>query len=339
MGANPPVVYLLHGEDEIAIARFVTNLKAKLGDPASAALSITSLDGHNLILDELVTAISALPFLTSRRLVILDHPLAAFPGEQGQRKLLDLLSRIPPTTAVVLVEHVSLISFKMKKSGKTHWLEKWALDSSDRVYLREFKLPGREGMAGWIQGRARESGGIFSGSAATKLASQVGDDVRILDQEIQKLLTFVRYDRPVTEEDVMKLTPYSREADIFEMVDAIGNRDRSRAERVYHRLLQDEDPAGIFQMVVRQFRLMILVKEILDRNESEEHLIKTFRLSPYEVKKISSQARRFKQSDLESNYHRLVEIDFGVKSGEIDVDLGMELFIVDIKSPGNHSFR
>jgi hypothetical protein len=40
MGVNPPVVYLLHGDDEIAIAQFVANLKARLGDPASAALTL-----------------------------------------------------------------------------------------------------------------------------------------------------------------------------------------------------------------------------------------------------------------------------------------------------------
>jgi DNA polymerase-3 subunit delta len=285
-----------------------------------------------LILDELVMAISIPPFLTNRRLVILDHPLAAFPKEQGHKRLLDLLSNVPATTALVLVEHISLTNPKMRHIGEIHWLEKWALDSPDRVYVKEYKLPGGGGMAGWVQKRARESGGEFSGPAAEKLLSQAGDDVRVLDLEIQKLLTYVGDRQSVTEEDVLKLTPYSKDGDIFELVDAIGNKDRSRAERVYHRLLKDEDPAGIFGMVVRQFRLLLLGKEILTNRGAERDLIKILNIKPFVGRKIASQAGRFRLADLEWIYHRLLEIDLSAKSSDMDVDLGVDLLIVELIS-------
>ena len=73
--SNPaPVIYLLQGEDEFAIAQFLTKLQTDLGDPGLAAMNITRLDGRTYNLDGLLTIAGAMPFLTSRRLVILEHP-------------------------------------------------------------------------------------------------------------------------------------------------------------------------------------------------------------------------------------------------------------------------
>jgi DNA polymerase-3 subunit delta len=115
-------------------------------------------------------------------------------------------------------------------------------------------------------------------------------------------------------------------------VDAIGNKDSTRAERVYHRLLKDEDPAGIFGMVVRQFRLLLLGKEILTNSGAEKDLIKVLNIKPFVARKIVSQASRFRRADLEWIYHRLMEIDLSAKSSDMDVDLSVDLLIVELMS-------
>jgi len=48
MGETHPVIYLLNGEDEFSIARFVDELERKLGDPATASMNTTRLDGSSL---------------------------------------------------------------------------------------------------------------------------------------------------------------------------------------------------------------------------------------------------------------------------------------------------
>lgn len=63
MTTPPPVVYLLHGEDDFAINQFIAALEERLGDPGMATLNTSRLDGRALSIDELVTAVSALPIL------------------------------------------------------------------------------------------------------------------------------------------------------------------------------------------------------------------------------------------------------------------------------------
>src|SRR5512147_2836430 len=99
MGASEPVVYLLHGDDEYAISRFVTGLEASLGDAATASMNITRLDGRTFNLDNLYAVTSALPFLAARRLVILTHPSERLKSSPAaQQKFLSQLEKVPPTT-------------------------------------------------------------------------------------------------------------------------------------------------------------------------------------------------------------------------------------------------
>src|SRR5688572_27679299 len=68
----PPSFYLLHGPDEFASAEFLDDLKAKLGDPSLASLNTTVFDGRTASLPDVRAICDTLPFLTARRLVIVD---------------------------------------------------------------------------------------------------------------------------------------------------------------------------------------------------------------------------------------------------------------------------
>lgn len=329
MAPEPPVVYLLHGEDEFAIAHFIADLKTKLGDPSAVEMNFTHLDGRSLSFDELVTAASAMPFLARRRLVVLTHPLAYTRNSTAKQRFLEYLERIPPTTALVLVEQHALTSERDRGRGRLHWLEEWATQSGERVYLRIFNLPKGRAMARWIQDRAKEYAGQFTYQAAASLALLVEDDTRLADQEIQKLLVYVNFQRPVEPDDVEHLTALSMQGDIFALVDALGNRNSRAATMMLHRLLETEDPLGIFGMAVRQFRLLLLAREVLDRGGSEADVARQLNVHTYVAQKITAQARGLEVASLESIYHQLLELDLTIKSGQMDASLSLDLFIAE----------
>ena len=69
MSATRPSVYLLHGDDEFALTQEITKMREHLGDPTTADMNTTYLDGRSLDLDELTRSVRAMPFLAERRLV------------------------------------------------------------------------------------------------------------------------------------------------------------------------------------------------------------------------------------------------------------------------------
>lgn len=326
MSQSAPVIYLLHGDDEFAIAQFVAEIEARLGDSATAAMNLTRLDGKSFNPDELLSVAGAMPFLSDRRVVILEDFLGRLNSPAARERFKENLEQVPATTAVLLIENRLLVD-DSKSKPRSHWLVDWAMERPERVYLRPFALPRGPAMARWIQERARELGGQFSPPAAGVLANLISDNPRLADQEIHKLLTYVNYRRPVEPDDVETLTADVAEGDVFVLVDALGHRNGRQAMGMLHRLLEKDEPLRIFGMIVRQFRLLLLAREVLDAGGREREIASRLKVHPYVAGKIAAQARHFDLILLEGVFRRLLEIDEAIKTGEVPGDLALDTLV------------
>jgi len=343
----PPVVYLLHGEDDQAIGDFLSQLTAKLGDATTAEMNTTRMEPKGLSLAALRGASLTAPFLARRRLVLLDGFLSSLSTRKGKsageapdesdsasgsasdrkellKEFLGFLPEIPATTALVLVERHSLPA--------THAVLKWAEEHPALAFVRAFVPPKGSALPGWIVARAKAEGGEFTPPAAQMLASVVGDDLRLLAQEIVKLLTHANFSRPVTPEDIAALTPESVVSNIFDMVDSIGNRDGARAMRLLRKTMEQGNVGGVFAMIVRQFRLLLLAREALDGGTPAAQLASALAVHPYVAQKLAGQARNFRLAALEDLYRRLRDIDDEVKSGRIELETAMEALVLQMAS-------
>jgi DNA polymerase-3 subunit delta len=328
--ADAPAVYILHGDDEFGIAEFIAGIEKKMGDPATAGLNITRLEGKSTTLKELVAATHAMPFLTDRRLVVLDDPLGSLKSQADREQFKEVLGKTPGTTALVVVIPRPLVSPRDRRDNKAHWLEKWAAEQGGRAYIREYNQPHGPQMARWIQSKAAESGGEIEYQAAGLLASYVQDESRRAAQEIDKLLAYVNYRRPVQVDDVERLTPDGAQGDVFAMVDALGNRNAQLALQMLHRLLEVDEPLRLYGMVVRQFRLLLLTREMLDDGYRETEIAKALKLHPFVAKKLVPQCRNFDLLALEAIYHKLLEIDETIKTGGVEADVAMDSLFVSL---------
>ncbi|MEA3327278.1 MAG: DNA polymerase III subunit delta [Chloroflexota bacterium] len=345
MPAEKPIVYILLGDDREAIEAHIHRAYASLGTPDMAALNTTHLEGRSSTLNDLRASALALPFLTKRRLVVVDDALKLFAmkvsgKEQAEDKkfhseFLALLDSLPQSTALILV--ISDTQKKRKRNGvwdsywqtlgKNHWLIKWAESAGDRVYIEDCALPTGGGFVNWIQDKAVELGGEFTSRAARTLAEYLGNDTQRAAQEIEKLLTYVNFDRPVDSKDVQLLSIQENQSDIFEMVDALGTKDGKKAITQLHLLLEDSDFIPIFLMIVRQFRLILQTKEILDGGGNDRDVAKILRQQPFVARKLCAQAQHFDIQTLESIYYQLQKIDIDMKTGGMQGDIALDLFI------------
>jgi len=331
-----PVVYILHGDDEFAITQFMNSFQAKLEDSGMAVMNINHLDSNIHSFEEVQSAVSVVPFLAERRIVFLKNPLSGLNNSKAQRRFLNLLENTPASTAFVLVEYKPLTSEKYKRRGTFHWLEAWAESNRERAFIKEFPIPKGGQMIRWIFEQAKSRGGEFSPRGAAKLAELVGEDTRLANLEIDKLLAYVNYQRPVDVEDVEKLTALIPEGDIFAMVDMLADQNEKGAMGMLHLLLETRDPISIFSMVVRQFRLMLLARDVMDRGGDSADLIREYdiyqKLHPYVAEKTFKQARYFNMQVLKKAYQRLLEVDEAIKTGRIQGDLALDMLVASFTS-------
>ncbi len=333
-------VILLHGKDEFAITAHIEKLIATMGDSSLAGMNIARFDGRTgLDFEALNNAVNAIPFLSSQRLVVLSYPSAAYPSGKTQKqvssdlaagedvipstnrkKFIALLDHVPETTTLVLVEFDAL--------KVDHWLVKWAQKARAEIHF--CALPKRGDMFGWIIQETRRQGGQIDQAAAVRLAEMTGDDKRNTVQEITKLLTYANFDHPITVQDVNTVSVASAQESIFDLVDALGKREGGKAQRVLHHLLEEVEPFELWGMVIRQFRLLLQAREIMDERGGSHEIQNTLGLHEFVAQKIDDQARHFSMAALESIYHRLLEIDEGTKTSQVPLDLALDTFIVEL---------
>ncbi len=334
MAEEGPEIYILDGDDEFAINESIDKLRSRLGDATIADMNTTRLDGRSTSLSQLKDAVAALPFLAAKRLVILTNPLARLKDKPEQEEFIRFLSAEKPTTKLVLVEYDFLTSERDRRDNKPNWLENWATapQQARRVYLRHHTQPSGGLMVRWIQEHVKALGGQITTQAAVALASQVGDDTRLASQEITKLLTYVNFARPVDVDEVEHLTPLTSRIGDFALVNAIRDRNARKAQALLERSLQDDDPMRILQSIVSQVRTLIVGREILDERATVNDFPKALKISYYPARLALESAHRFSMQFLESIYHRLLEIDESIKTGQIEPELALELLVIELTS-------
>jgi len=333
-----PPFAILHGDDEFAIAERLAELKAEMGEPSMATLNITELDGKSVTLADLRGACDTMPFLTPHRLIIVRGLLARLAGKtEGDEiesattssqsfidGLVEYIPQLTPTTSLILAES--------KPVNERSRIVK-AANEVPGVEIKKFEVPQGAEMARWIMRRAEAGGGKISPAGAEALALAAGEGgPRLLANEIEKLLAYVNWARPVERADVEQLIPAAGEAEIWDLVDALGARNAQLALNKFHTLLNmpSQDQFAIFGMIVRQFRLLLQVREILDNGGGQSQVMQTLTQKPYPAEKLIRQARNFTLPQLEAIYRRLLDLDLTLKSGGAEETTAIDTFIATL---------
>jgi DNA polymerase III subunit delta len=318
------VLRLFWGEDDFGIAQKVREIEDGYGTPGERVFNVSRLDERTISLEELKGTLFSLPLFASRRLVILSQASGHFHNPPVRKQFLVLLADMPESTELVLVEP--------QKLAVDHWLLAWFKDTGRLEYVVNFGLKKGFEMVKYIQEQVKQAGGKITQEAATMLSGFVGDDSRQAYQEVIKLVTYVNYARRIDVEDVEAVCVSIAQGNVFAMVDALGNRDGKTASALLEQLLEERDALSLFQLMVRQFRMILVARELMDNGGRISDLANQFHIQDFVAKKVWSQARQFSIVTVESIFRQLVELDDRIKTGEMEDSLAMETFVVRLTS-------
>ncbi len=313
--------YLFHGQDTYSQREFLAGLLAKEGDADMVSLNTTRLSGK-VTFNELQSSCDAVPFLARVRVVIVEGLFAAAPDKAFLDRLAAYLPTLPATTRLFFLESADL--------PPSHRLIQLAeKDTAGRV--RHFALPQGSELERWIRGHVEAGGGRIAPAAVQLLAVNVGNDLAALRNEIEKLLLYVGPEATIAAEDVARLSPYAAAANIFDLVDALGSRRSAQAAALFQRELNEgEDPFRLFAMFIRQFRLLIQTRSLLDAGERPGDVAKLLKQHPRVAEKLVQQARGFSLAQLEQIYRRLLQIDVETKTGQTDLLTALHLLVAGV---------
>ena len=329
------MLYILSGQDDFSLGGSLEEIKRGISDQALLAANTTILDGQQVTLDQLRAVCETMPFLSERRLVIVNGLLERFEPKSkssGQKKITPVanqqneykllatyISKIPDSTILVLIDG---------RLGRNNPLFR-AL--SARAEVKTFPLLRNTELRKWIQRRVIEEGGSISPGAVDLLVKLVGSNLWIMKSEINKLVLFSS-GRRIEEEDVKRVVSYAHQANVFAMVDAILEFKAGIAEQSLHQLLEGgAAPAYLLVMLLRQLRMIVRVKELRGQGKPEVEIQNKLGLtSEFALRKTLEQASRYSWERLKEVYHKLLETDLSIKTGKYGGELALNILIAEL---------
>lgn len=322
--------YLFHGHDTHTQRETLTALLAKEGDADMLSLNTTRLDSR-VTFSELQGACDAMPFLARVRVVLVQDLFKSIPDKAFMEKLEAYLPHLPPATRLIFLESQPL--------PENHRIIRLA--GKDKLgYVKRFDLPKGDALERWVREHVTERGGRITPQAASLLAANVGgghDDrdpmpvLPALTNEIEKLVLYKGSEAAIDVADVALLSPYAAEDTIFELVDALGNRQSARAAELFQdKINEGADPFYLFSMFIRQFRLLLQTRYLLDEGERPAGIAEQMKQRPFVAEKLARQARNFTLPQLEQIYRRLLEIDVDAKTGKADLLTALHLLVAGL---------
>jgi len=202
----------------------------------------------------------------------------------------------------------------LKKSGKS----------------QEFKLLEGQNLKNWIKKEFNSYTAKTESLVIEKLINFLGNDSWQLSNEIKKLATYKK-NKIIQARDVELLVKPKIDVDIFKTIDAIAEKNKKQALSLLHKHLEKGDsPLYLLSMINFQFRNLIQIKSLVEKNCTYQNIQKSTKLHPYVVKKSLWQARSFSFPELKKIYQKIFKADINIKTGRIDPETALDLLITEI---------
>lgn len=164
--------------------------------------------------------------------------------------------------------------------------------------------------------------------ALKELINRCKNNYQDILNEINKLILYKDNEKNITIEDVKKVVSKPLEDNIFKLLGAITENNKKQIFDIYEDILNTgEDPIKILVMIANEFRLIYEVKIMNNLNEQELSTI--MKIHPYRIKKAREKTYSYTKEKLEIILNKLSDLDYNIKSGNVDKYAGLELFLIE----------
>lgn len=310
-------IYLLYGEEQYLIRQYRDKLKKAMVTEGDT-MNFSAFEGEDINQNEIIDLAETLPFFADRRLILIEGS-GLF--KKSAEELADYMSSVPETTYFIFVEKEVDKKTKMYKSV------------SKLGSAVEFKRQTDETLARWVNGRIRKNGKNITGDAYGLFIRKTGSDMENIDRELEKLLCYTLDKEYIDVSDVEVITTEQTENKIFDMIDAVAAHQQKRALDLYYDLLAlKEAPMRILYLISTQFQRLLVVKTMSNQGFGNRDIASKAGCPDWAVKKYQSQCRSFTMDQLKKAIADGVEYETAVKTGRMNDQMAVELFIVEYSS-------
>jgi DNA polymerase-3 subunit delta len=270
-------IYAVLGSDEAEVKSVAAELATNLTPPGAGDFGLEIIDGAADNADQAevqvrsaIEAVQTLPFFGSTKVVWLKN--VNFLGDDQKARSTAVQSALEELSGLIeggfgpgITFLISATDVDKRRSFYKTLLKQAEVQVFDR--LDSSRGGWEEEALEMVQQRARKRKLQFNDDALDLFVLLTGGDTRQIENELEKIDTFLERDRVIKADLVRELVPLSRAGVIFELSNALAARDLQLSLRLVRRLLdQGESAISILLVaIVPTIRNLLLAKDLMER--------------------------------------------------------------------------
>lgn len=336
------MIIFLYGDNDFKARQKINEIKKKFFqevDPNEHSFNV--LDGTSIDLDKVSEAVSTGSLFTKKRLTLIENIFS----NKKTAFLEELLSYLQNNSLdkgddILIIYEPRIKNQKSKavkaspngeKDSPLNAKEKKLFEFlTQQKFVQEFKAFNASELTAWIKTEVAKRGATIKPEAISELVKNNNNNLWQINNEIEKLTNYKTIGE-ITVSDVEKICTPATDDNIFALTDALGNKNKSLTLKILedqYRL--DATDEYLLAMLLRQFKLILQLKVIMDNGENPSKIGPSLGLHPYVAQKSAEQARRFDSQQLKMIINNLTHLDYLNKTGQTDFKTGLNLLIAKI---------
>lgn len=308
--------YLIYGNDYGLIKREIDKLTNGVSDVVKYDLSTDKID-------ELLDDASCMSLFGDKKVLVGENALFLTTTSTSINHNLDYLTNYLNDDNHENIVILSVLTDKLDERKKIVKL----LKEKSKVIYKE--LIDNKDLPSFIINEFNNEGYKIDYKTANYFVNYVGKNVDILLSEINKMIIFKDNDKNITINDIDEISSKAINDNVFDLSDAIMKKDFKRMYDCYNDLIiLKEEPIKIIAMLGNQFNLVYQCKLLSSKGLSEKEIATSLSVHPYRVKLAIE--TDYMISELKDILIKLHNLDFEIKSGKVDKNVGFDNFLLHL---------
>jgi len=302
-GKSIAPVYLFIGEEDFLLEECVGCIVQELLTRDTKAFNLDIVYGSKADARDVMAHAASFPIMSSRRVVVVKEFDKLLSSDNAKDIVSSYISRPLDSTCLVLIAEKPDFRTRpfvdLKKSG--------VVFSFNPLY--DNQIPA------WISERCRKIGKDVDLEACRLLQAYVGNSLRVIQNELDKLFIYLGERTRVTTEDVADVVGAVRGFTVFDLQNAVGKKNLEESLRIVNRMIEAGEASQLtIVMLTRYFNILWKLQNLFEQGTSETEVLAATRISPYYFKDYAAAAKRFTQPQIENAFRVLLEADIQLKS-------------------------
>ncbi|MDO8525346.1 MAG: DNA polymerase III subunit delta [Candidatus Omnitrophota bacterium] len=311
-------VFLFIGNDSYSKEQALRKIERSLLDSSSREFDYKVFDGANTEARDILDHVSTIPFLASKRLVVVRN-FEKLSAEDVERVLIYIKNPIKSTCLVLDAGDESVLK-QYPQISRYVILNRFAVLADSRFHARAKEILS-----------SAPGGKDISSDASKALKELYGDDMGSVAQELQKLSSFAGDRARIEVRDVEELSGKNPDSSAFDLTDAIEALDLKGALSIISELmLSGKKHYEIIGLLCWQMNRLFKGRILMDRGTPLPQIAGLFKINPRYQDRFFRQLKAHSLAQIESNMEVLLETDLGIKSSKYDPDLALEFAVIKL---------